>query len=394
MALIQRSYTRVSTLITRINKNSYSTASSRNENIKKSVFISQSKDIYTNLALEDWLYKNFDFKNHHVLMLWQNDPCVVIGRHQNPWLEANVTQLPLIGEQGVQLARRNSGGGTVYHDNGNLNLTFFTPREQYNRKYNLEIISRSLFREYDMKVDITPREDLVIRNNKQISGTAAKLGRTAAYHHCTLLVNVNKMDLSLALQKLEADIKTTATKSVKSKVMNLREENPNVEISNLIKAVGWEYMRTHALKLIDGGMELANKQNGFQMLNPTNDWFPGLNEIRNELTSWDWHYGKTPKFDITKSFKIPEYLQENYGINEDLKVTLVVEHGKISDISLYVPPGLSANGFSGNANVITSLIGHTFSDDALNSLESMIGGLVSEKDRFVSECLKQVMTSF
>lgn len=57
--------------------------------------------------------------------------------------------------------------------------------------------------------------------------------------------------------------------------MNLREENPNVEISNLIKAVGWEYMRTHALKLIDGGMELANKQNGFQMLNPTNDWFPG-----------------------------------------------------------------------------------------------------------------------
>lgn len=393
MALIQRSYTRVSTLITRINKNSYSTASSRNENIKKSVFISQSKDIYTNLALEDWLYKNFDFKNHHVLMLWQNDPCVVIGRHQNPWLEANVTQLPLIGEQGVQLARRNSGGGTVYHDNGNLNLTFFTPREQYNRKYNLEIISRSLFREYDMKVDITPREDLVIRNNK-ISGTAAKLGRTAAYHHCTLLVNVNKMDLSLALQKLEADIKTTATKSVKSKVMNLREENPNVEISNLIKAVGWEYMRTHALKLIDGGMELANKQNGFQMLNPTNDWFPGLNEIRNELTSWDWHYGKTPKFDITKSFKIPEYLQENYGINEDLKVTLVVEHGKISDISLYVPPGLSANGFSGNANVITSLIGHTFSDDALNSLESMIGGLVSEKDRFVSECLKQVMTSF
>lgn len=136
---------------------------------------------------------------------------------------------------------------------------------------------------------------------------------------------------------------------------------------------------------------ISNKNFDYKLLNAI---FLGLNEIRNELTSWDWHYGKTPKFDITKSFKIPEYLQENYGINEDLKVTLVVEHGKISDISLYVPPGLSANGFSGNANVITSLIGHTFSDDALNSLESMIGGLVSEKDRFVSECLKQVMTSF
>lgn len=52
--------------------------------IKKSVFISQSHDIYTNLALEDWLYRNFDFTTHHVLMLWTNDPCVVVGRHQNP----------------------------------------------------------------------------------------------------------------------------------------------------------------------------------------------------------------------------------------------------------------------------------------------------------------------
>nr|AFI81409.1 lipoate protein ligase [Phyllotreta striolata] len=392
MALIQRSCVRVNALISRITKNSYSTASTKQDNIKKSVFISQSKDIYTNLALEDWLYKNYDFTNNHVLMLWQNDPCVVIGRHQNPWLEANVNNLPLISEQGVQLARRNSGGGTVYHDNGNLNLTFFTPREQYNRKYNLEIISRSLFREYNLRVDISPREDLVIREYK-VSGTAAKLGRTAAYHHCTLLVNVNKVDLSLALQKPEVDIKTTATKSVKSKIINLCEENPRVEMKNLMKAVGWEYMRTDPLKLIDGGKELANNQNGFQLINPTDDWFPGLNEIRNELVSWNWQYGKTPKFNIIKSFKIPEYLHEGYDVNEDLKVTMEVENGKISDVVLYIPPGLSTSGFSGNANVITSLIGHSFSDEALSGLEMMIGGLVSEKDRFVSECLKQVMIS-
>lgn len=134
--------------------------------IKKSVFISQSNDIFQNLALEDWLYRNFDFKKHHVLMLWQNNPCVVIGRHQNPWLEANVSNLKNITENGVQLARRNSGGGTVYHDKGNLNLTFFTPKESYNRKYNLEIIRRAVFREFGLKVDISPREDLVIRNSK------------------------------------------------------------------------------------------------------------------------------------------------------------------------------------------------------------------------------------
>lgn len=134
--------------------------------IQKSVFISQSNDIFQNLALEDWLYRNFNFNNHHVLMLWQNNPCVVIGRHQNPWWEANVANLKNITENGVQLARRNSGGGTVYHDKGNLNLTFFTPRECYDRKYNLEIIKRAVFREFGLKIDISPREDLVIRNSK------------------------------------------------------------------------------------------------------------------------------------------------------------------------------------------------------------------------------------
>lgn len=154
--------------------------------VTKSVFMSQSTDIYTNLALEDWMYRNMDFSNHHVMMVWRNEPCVVIGRHQNPWLEANV---PLLNEREIALARRNSGGGTVYHDRGNLNITFFTPRERYDRKYNLELIKRALYREFGIQSIINERQDIVVRdkykvsfsNNIQLKTNRLRLVNNSAY---------------------------------------------------------------------------------------------------------------------------------------------------------------------------------------------------------------------
>lgn len=131
--------------------------------IRKSVFISQSNDIFANLALEDWLYRHFDFCRHHVLLLWSNNPCVVIGRHQIPFLETNVSRLE---DYNITLARRNSGGGTVYHDRGNLNCTFFMPRERYDRKYNLNILTRALFREWAIKAEINHRDDILINDKK------------------------------------------------------------------------------------------------------------------------------------------------------------------------------------------------------------------------------------
>lgn len=94
---------------------------SDNKEPEKSVFISQSTDIHTNLALEDWIYRNFNFENHRVLLLWRNDPCVVIGRHQNPWTEVDVS---LAEEAKLPVVRRNSGGGCVYHDQGKSKKVF------------------------------------------------------------------------------------------------------------------------------------------------------------------------------------------------------------------------------------------------------------------------------
>lgn len=131
--------------------------------IKKSVFISQSHDIFTNLALEEWFYRHSEFTNHHALLLWSNDPCVVVGRHQNPFGEANIARLQ---EAGIAVARRASGGGTVYHDRGNLNMTFFTPRERYNRNYNLNILTRALFREWGIKAEVSSNDYILVNDRK------------------------------------------------------------------------------------------------------------------------------------------------------------------------------------------------------------------------------------
>ncbi|XP_061387233.1 lipoyltransferase 1, mitochondrial-like [Musca vetustissima] len=299
--------------------------------IKKSVFISQSYDIFTNLALEDWLYRHFDFSRHHVLLLWANDPCVVIGRHQNPFTEANVSKLV---DKGITLARRNSGGGAVYHDRGNLNCTFFTPRERYNRKYNLNILTRALFREWAIKAEINKRDDIVI-NDKKISGTAAKLGHPNAYHHCTLLVSANKLHLGESLVKEDANYISKATASVRSPIKNLVDVNRTVNVPQLLSAVGYEFLRTSATELEDGGSTQTMKQRGFQLVNPTEKWFPGINALREEFSSWDWVLGKTPKFSVEKELALKA---DN---DKQLKMKLIVEvdKGLMTDIGIEMPSG-------------------------------------------------------
>lgn len=343
------------------NKNNQNQLADGQNKIKKSVFISQSYDVFTNLALEDWIYRNYDFTNHHVLMLWANDPCVVVGRHQNPFMEANVSNLM---NKGVALARRNSGGGAVFHDRGNLNCTFFTNRDRYNRNYNLNILTRAMFREFAIKTEISDRDDITLMG-KKISGTAAKLGRPNAYHHCTLLVNSNKLHLSDALVKDEAEIVSNATKSVRSPIKNLTDVNRNVNIPQLISAIGYEYLRTHAVELNDEGQDLLQKQRGFQLINPTEKWFPGLMALRETFASWDWRFGKTPKFTVQKD------IQLSAGNDSCFQMKMDVEKGLIGDIFIAMP----------NCEpipVVSELKGKQYTEDNLNGIVSALKNVSSE----------------
>lgn len=334
--------------------------------VRKSVFISQSNDIYSNLALEDWIYRNFDFAHHHILMLWINSPTVVIGRHQNPFAEANVSALV---RNGVELARRNSGGGAVYHDLGNLNCTFFTPRARYDRKYNLNLITRALYREYGISADISDRDDITVMG-KKISGTAAKLGQPNAYHHCTLLVNSNKLHLGESLVKDNAEVISKATASVKSPIKNLTDVNRTVNIQQLLSAIGYEFLRTPATQLTDGGRDLLMKQLGFQLINPTEKWFPGISELRENFSSWDWRIGKTPKFSVQKSIQLKSEGAEQQQ-QQEMKVKVDVEKGLIQEISLLVPG-------QEPIPVVSNLVGKPYMEDCFHGILDAMKGASTE----------------
>ncbi|KAM0728596.1 Lipoyl amidotransferase LIPT1, mitochondrial [Formica fusca] len=343
--------------------------------IKKSVFISQSTDVSVNLALEHWLYRNFDLSKHHVLLLWRNDPCVVFGRHQNPWLECNIH---VAEKENIALIRRNSGGGTVYHDRGNLNLSFFTPKQRYDRKYNLNIIKTALFRQWGLKSEINERDDIIVEGDYKVSGTAAKLGQSNAYHHCTLLVNVNKINLSSALAKKENGIITNATTSTRSIIKNLSDINRNIQVDKLISAIGWEYMRTKALVLEDARYDLVQQQKGFQYVNPTEDWFPGIDKIISEFRSWDWNFGKTPKFTVIRALDVPTHDGKMHRLN----LKLEIQNGIVEEIRMTLPAGLVSADINQDASahldlhVISNLRGTRYNHEVTENIITEIGGKI------------------
>lgn len=98
-------------------------------------------------------------------------------------------------------------GGTVYHDQGNLNCSFFTSRARYNRKYNLETICGSIRSRWNLDLTISPREDILL-NSYKVSGTASKLGHRNAYHHWSAMFFLNRIIVSLVSKNIITSFST------------------------------------------------------------------------------------------------------------------------------------------------------------------------------------------
>ena len=274
------------------------------------VLLSNCTSIFENLAIEEWMYRYYDFsvRNEFVLLVWTNESAVVIGRHQNIWSEVSINYCR---DNMINVARRNSGGGTVYHDMQNLNLSFLTSRKCYDRKRNLLFLRDVLASTFSIDAELSPREDLVIcGTGEKISGTASKLNSKNSYHHCTLLIDVNREALRNSLRRGHCPeiIHSNATKSVPSPVTNLHAINNEVNIDRLIEELKIQFPKYYTTEQVD--ISKSIEMNLFQ----------SIDEIHDMFRSWNWIYGKTPKFTL-----------KTKPILEQKEFNLIIERGLLKD---------------------------------------------------------------
>lgn len=284
------------------------------------IFQSKSTDIHQNLALEDWIESNVDLTNQRMFLLWRSRAAVVIGRHQNPWAECNQEAM---SRAGVPLARRRSGGGTVYHDIGNLNLTFFSCRKLYDRQRNLKVVTEALRRARpELDVKATERLDIVLNGKYKISGTASRLSRGASYHHCTLLHSADRSALRSVLRPSIPGIHSNATPSVVSVVTNLTDHAPSLTWAELIQALVQQYNTEFSLS------------SPLAVLDPSDEsLFPGIARIASELRSWEWTFGKTPKFTVQTEINLSDNLTLE---RTTAQLHIEVKNGLMSSIDITV----------------------------------------------------------
>lgn len=238
------------------------------------IFLSPFQNPFLNLALEDhFLRGGADLP---ILFLYVNRPCVVLGRFQNPWLE---TQLPYLVEKDIWMVRRQSGGGCVFHDEGNLNFSFITPDPMINRMKHAELLKEA-FLKADIFLTISPRHDLWL-DGKKISGSAFKQTKTGSFHHGTFLVSSDLDSLEKSLKHTLVPIETKSIASVRSQVITLQEKFPGTEISDVIEII------CHHLKTIPFTLDGTILSE------------PQVQESFQRLLSWEWLWGETPHFEFS-----------------------------------------------------------------------------------------------
>lgn len=279
---------------------------------KTKIFLSNSTDPWFNLATEDWIFQDLEGLDQ-VLFLWRNRETVVIGRSQNPWIECKLNQME---QDGVLLARRQSGGGAVYHDLGNTNFTFLSKKPDYDKRRNLSIVISALA-SLGVGVHFSGRNDLLLDEDRprKVSGNAFKEKADRAFHHGTLLINADLDRLNNYLNPPKKKLEAKGVSSVRSRVANMSEVNLELSHSVVCQAIMQSFNATYQCE--SAVTQLSPAQLG---------QIDSLNDHYQHLRSWQWRFGQTLPF--THQF---DCRFEWGGVD----VQLVVKKAVIEDAKIY-----------------------------------------------------------
>lgn len=244
------------------------------------IYISSSQDVFENIALEEYLLTQ---SKKDILLFYINENAVVMGKHQNPWKEVDLSP-----NRDYKIIRRLSGGGTVYHDLGNINFSFIRNKETdfVNFKEHIIPISQAL-KQLNIPNTISERNDLFVEENK-VSGNAEHVNSSLKrlLHHGTLLYDSNLIKLNGSIKPKELlNIKTHAVASKRSPVVNMREIQ-NMGDTNTF------------LDLLIKKLKNIIEVNSIQEIHPSK-----IKEvtilIEEKYISSDWNFGHTPQFTYT-----------------------------------------------------------------------------------------------
>jgi lipoate-protein ligase A len=193
-------------------------------------YLSQETDPYRNLAFENALF--FGAGPGMTLYLWRNRDTVVIGRTQNAYAECRVSA---IAADGGFLARRETGGGAVYHDTNNLNFTFVCPEAAFDIQRQLSVVLGAV-RRFGVEAEFSGRND-ILAGGRKFSGNAFRHSGGRALHHGTILLNTDTERMTRYLSASPGKMESKGVKSVASRVVNLQELCPGITPAALTEAL-------------------------------------------------------------------------------------------------------------------------------------------------------------
>lgn len=251
------------------------------EKVEMQILVSPFQNPYVNLAIEDFFLRE-QRGDLPLLLFYVNRPCVVFGRFQNPWLES---QLSYLAQNDLWPVRRQSGGGTVFHDGGNLNYCLITEKAMVDKGHAVGILKQALST-LGVEAIISERYDLFCLDpkdgiKKKISGSAYKQTKDSSFHHGTLLIDSDLERLQRSLEASASILESKSIPSVRSKVMTLSQLIPGLNMSHIVESV--------------------EKTLGVTGRMIPEQFFYSSDLIAEKTNYWgshEWIFGETPQFEI------------------------------------------------------------------------------------------------